>query len=1301
LIVLVISLGGLVACGLAVLGQYELIARGDTGAAARLYLLAMLVLGITLLVTLASGHAEPASSPLPKSAAWFWPALAESNTPFVRTLRSFISRAGWKPASILAIVAAGLGLATAVVLWRNGSDPAGGRLWAGSLVVLVVATALAPLRREAGLLNGPDNDPLSSGTPRIPLRIEIALVAGILVIAAAFRVVNLETMPGVFGDEGERGMDARAIVEGNAVPLFGSGWADVPNLYFFGVATMLRLFGDSMVGVRMLSVLSGLAAVWCVYRIGRLCWGQRAGLIAGMLMAVSSLAVQFSRLAGESTPTGALWAGGFLFLVRALRHNRLLDWAVAGVLYGLSLYFYAAGKLVFLLLALMALYGLVRRRRAFIRDAGIGGLVLLVAFSLTFLPYAVLSVKDHWQAFSGRAQQTSIFSSQNQAVTFAKYHVAYDGAWAKQPLVANVLLHPVPWARVLVGQMLKTVDVLYWQGDPTVFYHINWHNGSMLPPIWAALAILGLFYGASNAWDGRFGLLNCWFWVGMLGAALTIDTPSVQRITGAWPALMLFPAALLDRVAASFWRVQADFALRWSAIPIVALLTWFGFDSAREYFQHYASLCPYCDSTTQARYAQALGQQFKAYQLGVGDGDVFFSYGSTRFVAKGVEGEDVANPSLTFPVVDNHGKGAAFLTYATNAQYLDEIRMYYPVGDEAKVASADGVQRFTSYKVRAQVLAAMRTSRALYVAANGQSNARNEPNLGTSRTTDGIEVDGPWAPPAGLAFPLQATWSAGLLVPSYGLYTLQLDGDGVLEMDGAPVLDASKPTVPGAPPGSRRVDVVLAQGAHDVRLTARLMAAETRVGVSWSPVGDILKPIAPQFLFQGPTGGLSEELWPYAPGISLDSFPFDDGKAPIRRQSDPFIGYRDATVAFGREPFVMRWQGTLNAPIDGIYAFETSAQGATVVFIDKQLVIRGNVTGDVSKASGNVVLKAGPHSVDIRYAWQSGPGRIEWYWAPPNHTRSLVPPNVLVPLRRSWPRGAVPDPVVASSTQAIAPAIQPDAVFGTGLGLQEARGIGVDRIGRIFVGDTGNHRVLRLDNGGKLEKAWGSATLKSDPGKFALIADVAVGSDGRVATLDADNGDLQVFTPDGSLVVNLPAVAPRSSGIAMGDDGDLWVAATSQSQLMRFGPDGQRKAVLTGGQDSRGPRARLDQPVDVAIDPAGNVYVVDLRGRIVKIDPSADSIVAAWSVPLGTNRGGSHLAIWRGMIVMTDPDRGRLVLLDPTSGTLRFVGTPGTAPGQFRVPVGVAAGAGPDGKLYVLDSGNARLQVFSDLSAAR
>ncbi|MGH3054096.1 MAG: ArnT family glycosyltransferase, partial [Gaiellaceae bacterium] len=510
------------------------------------------------------------------------------------------------------------------------------------LSLLVTFLNVPALPATEALLPLPTEDPFAEGEPHLPAWCEAGLICIVLLAAFYLRLANLEYVPGIFGDEGERGVSARMLLEGYPATLFDSGWYGVPTFYFYCVAWMLRIFGDSMVGARMLSALSGVVAVWLAYRIGRALWSARTGLLAAAMLAVSPLALQFSRQATESTPTGTLWAGGFLFFVRALRGRRWGDWVCAGVLYGLSLYFYAAGKLVLGLLPMLGLYCVVRWRLDFFRRYALGFTLMCAAFALTFLPYALMSAHDGWQNFAGRAQETSILSAHNQADTFARHAIAYDPGWAQQSLLRNVLTHPVSWAQMLFGQLRFTAEVLYWHGDPTAFFQIRQHGGSMLAPLPAALTILGLAYAAWNIWDPRFGLLCVWFWCGMLGPALTINTPSVQRLVCAWPAVMLFPAVVLDRVWAAAWPVSRSLARRWAAVPLLALLVYFGIDCYEEYFIHYTSLCPYCTETVQARYAQALGQAYKVYQLGVGDGDIWFGYGSSRFVAKGVEGMEVA-----------------------------------------------------------------------------------------------------------------------------------------------------------------------------------------------------------------------------------------------------------------------------------------------------------------------------------------------------------------------------------------------------------------------------------------------------------------------------------------------------------------------------------------------------------------------------------------------------------------------------------------------------------------------------------
>ena len=85
-------------------------------------------------------------------------------------------------------------------------------------------------------------------------------------------------------------------------------------------------------------------------------------------------------------------------------------------------------------------------------------------------------------------------------------------------------------------------------------------------------------------------MLSLWFWSGLLGPALTLDTPSVQRMTGGWPAVVLFPAILLDRIAAGSRALSIPLARRWLNIPLAAFLLVVAAQSYREYFFHYRSI---------------------------------------------------------------------------------------------------------------------------------------------------------------------------------------------------------------------------------------------------------------------------------------------------------------------------------------------------------------------------------------------------------------------------------------------------------------------------------------------------------------------------------------------------------------------------------------------------------------------------------------------------------------------------------------------------------------------------------------
>ena len=1224
--------------------------------------------------------------PLEESELAAIPARKRSLKAFYLQLREAL---GWRLTIPFFLVTVGVAAASFFMLQQNIANVLAGWLWFVAMILVVVTFYGAPRWPRAlnGLLDGPDEGFFARGVPRPSVRLEAWLVLIMMVGALAIRLWNLEYFPGIFGDEGERGMDARSINEGRPALLWGTGWWAVPNLYFYWIAWSLRIFGDTMVGDRMPSVIASVVTVWAVYKIGRLLWGARAGLIAGSLLAVSPLWLQYSREAGESTPTVMCWALGFLFLFRALRYRHWVDWALSGMGFAFSLYFYASGKMVVPMLAGVGAYLLIRWRWEFVKRYMVGYALLLGTFFLTFMPYFIFLSADRFDAFFSRARETSIFSPGHAANTFAKYGVPYDPSLASLSVTENLMHAPAAWAQIIYQQARLSVDVLYRIGDAAFFYPIRDHNGTLLTPLLACLTLLGLVYFTWKLWDGRYALPILWFWAGMGGMIFTIDVPNVQRLVGAWPVLFLFSAVVIDRVLASAWPLNINFARRWLTVPVVALIAFASVEGFREYFVIYEAQCSFCTATVQARHVQAFGQDYKGYQMGVGGYVIYFTYGSTRFAAKGIEGEDLNVPMDHFPTTNNNGKGLAFILYPANLQYLPIINLFYPDGKKEDIKGNDGSFQFVSYKVTREQVNSIQTTFAEYVDARGNTVRRNEPNLGTSRPP-GVDA---WHAPPQLSYPMTATWQGGLVAPDYGQYTFTISGasDAVFEIDGEVLLDAANPD-------KLKATRVLARGTHEVRVSGTLADPNMKIDLLWAGGSGTPLAIGSNFLYNGVLGGLTAS-------VGYDSFVGVDVPEPFtnqvvaKYQINPFISIRDAGAAsasFGGRPFFIRWQGTIYAPTDGQYTFGLESTGPSLMLIDGVSIVgnQGVVAGQ-----NPVTLTAGEHSVDIRYTWQGGQGGgIEWYWTPPGGAeRAIVPPTVLRPLKRMWNVDEVTAP---SSVPNIAPpppaaeGVKADALLGADAGLSEARGVGVDAQGRAYIGDNGNHRIVVLDASGRTVTTWGGATEQSAEGKINLLGDVWTTPDGHTFTVDSNTGDVHDFNPDGSVNRYYAGIASASGGIAVGPDGKIYIAHTVGSDILVFSPDGTMLNRFEAGPV--GTLQHFEQPIDVAVGPDGRMYVVDMRSRVVEIDPNGNHI-REWPVQWGGARGGSHLVYWRGKVVMTDPDRHRLVVIDLATNEVSFVGQNGNSDSQMNIPVGIAVGA--DDKLYVMDSGNNRVLVFSDL----
>lgn len=178
-------------------------------------------------------------------------------------------------------------------------------------------------------------------------------------------------------------------------------------------------------------------------------------------------------------------------------------------------------------------------------------------------------------------------------------------------------------------------------------------------------------------------------------------------------------------------------------------------------------------------------------------------------------------------------------------------------------------------------------------------------------------------------------------------------------------------------------------------------------------------------------------------------------------------------------------------------------------------------------------------------------------------------------------------------------------------------------------------------------------------------AAVATDSAGRVYGLTRGPAQVLVYENDGSFVRGwgLGQITERAHGITVGPDGSVYVVDDADQTVRKFTPEGELlMTVGTSGaaSDTGYDGSDLDtiayggppfnRPTNVAIGSAGELFVSDGYGNCR---------VHAFTA------GGEHL--WS-------------------------VGEPGTGPGQFHLPHGIAVL--PTGTLLVADRENDRIQLL-------
>lgn len=217
---------------------------------------------------------------------------------------------------------------------------------------------------------------------------------------------------------------------------------------------------------------------------------------------------------------------------------------------------------------------------------------------------------------------------------------------------------------------------------------------------------------------------------------------------------------------------------------------------------------------------------------------------------------------------------------------------------------------------------------------------------------------------------------------------------------------------------------------------------------------------------------------------------------------------------------------------------------------------------------------------------------------------------------------------------------QPGGADGVGVlaSFNEPRGIACDHNGNLYIADSRNYKIRRIDINGTVTTLAGSGVFGTTNGpavtaRFGFPAGIAVNHGGTVIYVSDYNTHTirkitggQVYTvagtpflPGASDGAGSTASFNHPSGLALLAGGDLLIADEWNAMIRRMSPSGTVTTVAGNGQpgsvDGALLSARFNAPSGIDADANGNAYVADAANHTIR---KLDFLTGQVSTPAGS-----------------------------------------------------------------------------------
>lgn len=787
-------------------------------------------------------------------------------------------------------------------------------------------------------------------------------LGAILLLALIIRLYSLDAFPpGLWFDEADNIDQARMIAEDPGLAPIYVPSNNLPSLFLLPIAMIVKYTGISIVTGRLVAVVFGVAGVAALFILVRHMSGTAMGLVAAFLTAVMRWDIVWSRIGmhGITAPFFAALTAWLTF--RALDRGRLMDFAFAGAMLGLGMWFYSAFRLFPFVVAFVLLHALVlgktERRRTLV---GIGVMALVSVFvALPIVQFAAV----HPEEFFERTQRTSLFA-----------HV--DDGDETDALLENFWKH---------------LGMFHFEGDPNGRHNIP--GAPMLDPLSGLLMLVGLAVALSRWRNVAYLALPVWILVMLMPGVLTIpwEAPQSLRTITVIPAVI----ALITLGVAFIWRLGRSVSLpavrASAAVVIVLLLAGIGYANVSAYFgQQVNNFEVYAAYST----ADTLIARDMAEQAAKGYSPMVSQQFRHSLVAS-LFGHRYPRQTIAAPAnipLDPQAvwRGAAIYLEPRESGFYDALRAYYPSADFREVRPPKGgdVLYYAVYISREELEAAqgLDSRRTVGDGLVIEGIKRSTETVWELEAADGEDV-------------FDVVWEGALHIrqPGEHIFALDSDSPATVLLNDIVILTSNRTEVKIEPSG----------GLHALEIQATVSDADGVLRLLWRPPsvspeedggemqgkgwsGQQLKPISSGNLYHNDVRpiGLAGRYF----GGLKDAGQIGDN-VPDAMQITPGVGgafWYDSVV---EGPHLAVWDGTLNVPETGAYRFRFGEVHGEI-----KLILNGDALIDTrGEREAEAELFAGRHRIRLEYLTSADSPRFEVLWTPPGEPETRIGPEYLSP----------------------------------------------------------------------------------------------------------------------------------------------------------------------------------------------------------------------------------------------------------------------------------------------------------------